>query len=56
MSLIPTEILDVIVVGAGAAGLTAAYDIHHETNFKYMILEASSGVYTGKLAMRLKQF
>ncbi|CAB9514645.1 Peroxisomal N(1)-acetyl-spermine/spermidine oxidase [Seminavis robusta] len=36
-----TEILDVIVIGAGAAGLTAAYDIHHDTSFTYKILEAS---------------
>jgi cation diffusion facilitator CzcD-associated flavoprotein CzcO len=35
--------LDVVIIGAGAGGLTAAYDLHRGTNFTYKILEANSG-------------
>ena len=34
--------LDVVIVGAGAAGLAAAYDLHYE-GARYKILEATSG-------------
>ncbi|CAB9514646.1 specific histone demethylase 1B [Seminavis robusta] len=36
--------VDVLIVGAGAAGLTAAYDLHFDTTHTYKILEASSVV------------
>jgi cation diffusion facilitator CzcD-associated flavoprotein CzcO len=37
------QILDVAIIGAGAGGLTAAYDLHHGTNYTFKILEANSG-------------
>ena len=40
-----TEALDVVIIGAGAAGLTAAYDLHHDyPNYSYKILEASNKI------------
>ena len=37
-------IYDAIVVGAGAAGLTAAYDLFFEDNVKVKVLEASDRI------------
>ena len=34
--------LDVLIIGAGAAGLTSAYDLHYE-GARYKILEATAG-------------
>jgi cation diffusion facilitator CzcD-associated flavoprotein CzcO len=35
--------LDVVIIGAGAAGLTAAYDLYRGENYMFKILEANSG-------------
>mgnify|MGYP000148815370 CR=1 FL=1 len=46
-----TESLDVIIIGAGAAGLTAAFDFHYTpSNLSHKVLEASS-----KLGGRLQK-